>query len=145
MRGAHQYEQARKTGDDSDQDTERGTMSARPQPVYEDHPERDSCYQQGGNARGHGLLRPANASVARKEQQGARNGGSDPLLLCRPLMPLPEQKAEQDAGADMPRSSQKQRREGLEPDANREIGAAPDHIDGQKTGRDQEGIFGGPA
>jgi hypothetical protein len=84
------------------------------------------------------LFRPANATVPRKQQEDPGYGCRNPLLLCGSRTLPPEQKAEQDASTDVPRSREKQGREGLQPDSNCKKGASPDEVDGEKAAKDQK-------
>ena len=128
--------------DEAGRDSRDGS-DRQPDPVDEAveqrHEQRHARDEQGRVAGRHALLGERDAAGVDDEQEPADDRRGAPLAAARPLgahVPAPDRPAvEEQAGDQEPHREHQQRRQRPVGDRDREIGRAPDEVDGAECRR----------
>jgi hypothetical protein len=103
------------------------------QPVEHRHPDGDGRDDERGDSGRHALLRPRDQAVASEQHQRADDRGGDPLApLRRGGAAQSQPSVQQQAGRQVARARQQERRNRLDADADPEVRRAPEHVDGRE-------------
>ena len=126
----------------------RGAETAGPRPFGEDEAERAHADEQGGEAGRDELLSPDDTAVTAEQEEGADHGVGAPLVRGGRGCAAEFQEGEEQAAGDEETGSRHEKgRHRLHGDADTEVGAAPDEIDGAEResdgGAGRRGVQGG--